>query len=120
MKAPKVIAIITGSALALCLVGGLAFALEPIDPTTLPIPDKAQGTSIAKQVASIIVYEDHEEAVAMATEFDQIHEELAVDAIASRATIAKRHHAGTAAAPADAAKADAVPAANDADSADDI
>ena len=122
MKAPKVIAIITGSALALCLVGGLAFALEPIDPTTLPIPDKAQGTSIAKQVASIIVYEEQEEAVAMATEFDQIHEELAVDAIASRATIAKRHHAGTAAS-ANTTKVDAAQAAaaqTDADDADDI
>lgn len=91
MKSPKVIAIIAGSAVALCLAGGLAFALEPVDPTTLPMPDKAQGTSIAKQVASILVYEDQEEAMAMATEFDQIHSALALDAVASRATIAKRH-----------------------------
>lgn len=93
MKTPKIIAVIVGSALALCLAGGLAFALEPIDPTTLPLPNKAQGTSIVKQVASILVYQDQEEAVAMATEFDQIHQELALDAIASRASIAKKHRA---------------------------
>lgn len=93
MKTPKIIAVIVGSALALCLAGGLAFALEPVDPTTLPLPNKAQGTSIVKQVASILVYQDQEEAVAMATEFDQIHQELALDAIASRASIAKSHRA---------------------------
>lgn len=91
MKSPKILAAAVAGIAALCLAGGLAYAIEPADPTTLPLPDKAQGTSIAKQVASIIVYEDQEEAVAMATEFDKIHDELALDAVASRAAVAKRH-----------------------------
>lgn len=112
MKAPKILAVVIGSVSTLCLAAGIAFALEPVDPTTLPMPSKAQGTSIAKQVASILVYEDQEKAVAMATEFDQIHEKLALDAIASRAAIAKRHHvdrrpASTKAAGADAASSPA-------------
>ncbi len=94
MKAPKVFATVVASAAALVLAGGLAYAIEPAqDPRTLPMPVKAQDTSIAKQVASIIVYEDQEEAVAMATEFDEIHDELALDAISSRATLAAHHSA---------------------------
>lgn len=91
MKSPKILATAVAGVAALCLAGSIAYAIEPADPTTLPLPDKAQDTSIAKQVASIIVYEDQEEAVAMATEFDKIHDELALDAVASRAAIAKRH-----------------------------
>ncbi|MEY8460495.1 hypothetical protein AALA69_05125 [Eggerthellaceae bacterium 24-137] len=91
MKSPKILAAAVASVAAVALAGGLAYAMEPIDPTTLPLPDKAQDTSIAKQVASIIVYEDQEEAVAMATEFDEIHDELALEAVASRANIAKAH-----------------------------
>ena len=69
MKASKLIAAVVSGAAALALVGGIAYAIEPDrDPATLPMPEAAQGTSIAKQVASIIVYEDQEEAVAMASE----------------------------------------------------
>ncbi|MEC4295066.1 sortase domain-containing protein [Adlercreutzia shanghongiae] len=94
MKAPKVFATVVASVAALALAGGLAYAIEPAqDPRTLPMPVKAQDTSIAKQVASIIVYEDQEEAVAMATEFDEIHNELALDAVSSRATLAAQHSA---------------------------
>lgn len=103
MKSPKILAAAVAGIAALCLAGGLAYAIEPADPTTLPLPDKAQGTSIAKQVASIIVYEDQEEAVAMATEFDKIHDELALDAVASRAAIAKRHREDSTATTAQAA-----------------
>lgn len=91
MKSPKILTAALTSVAALTLAASLAYATEPIDPTTLPLPDKAQGTSITKQVASILVYEDQEEAVAMATEFDEIHSKLALDAVASRAAIAKAH-----------------------------
>ena len=50
MKAPKVLAASLASVAALCLAGGLAFALEPADPATRPMPEKAQDTSITKQV----------------------------------------------------------------------
>lgn len=94
MKAAKAIAASVASVAALCLATGLAFALEPdIDPATAPMPEKAQDTSITKQVASILVYEDQEEAVAMATEFDAIHDELALQAVAERAAVAKEHSA---------------------------
>lgn len=93
-KVPKVIAASVASVAALCLATGLAFAIEPdTDPASAPMPEKAQDTSITKQVASIIVYEDQEEAVAMATEFDAIHDELALEAVADRAAIAKNHSA---------------------------
>ena len=76
MKASKLIAAVVSGAAALALVGGIAYAMEPDrDPATLPMPEAAQDTSIVKQVASIIVYEDQEEAVAMASEFDDIHDE---------------------------------------------
>lgn len=57
------------------------------------MPEAAQDTSIVKQVASIIVYEDQEEAVAMASEFDDIHDELAMDAVSSRASLSAKHSA---------------------------
>ena len=44
-------------------------------------------------MASIIVYEDQEEAVAMASEFDDIHDELAMDAVSSRASLSAKHSA---------------------------
>ena len=95
MKAPKVFAAALTSVAAICLAGGLAYAMEPsIAPTDKPMPEVAEGTSIAKQVASIIVYEDQEEAVAMATEFNAIHDELALQAASSRAAIADAHRAG--------------------------
>ena len=76
MKASKLIAAVVSGAAALALVGGIAYAMEPDhDPAALPMPEAAQDTSIVKQVASIIVYEDQEEAVAMASEFDDIHDE---------------------------------------------
>ena len=88
MKASKLIAAVVSGAAALALVGGIAYAMEPDrDPATLPMPEAAQDTSIVKQVASIIVYEDQEEAVAMASEFDDIHDELAMDAVSSRASL---------------------------------
>lgn len=94
MKASKLIAAVVSGAAALALVGGIAYAIEPDrDPATLPMPEAAQGTSIAKQVASIIVYEDQEEAVAMASEFDDIHDELALDAVSSRASLSAKHSA---------------------------
>lgn len=87
MKASKLIAAVVSGAAALALVGGIAYAMEPDrDPATLPMPEAAQDTSIVKQVASIIVYEDQEEAVAMASEFDDIHDELAMDVVSSRAS----------------------------------
>lgn len=92
MKAPKVLAASLASVAALCLAGGLAFALEPADPATRPMPEKAQDTSITKQVASIIIYEDQEEAVAMATEFDAVHDQLALQAVAERAQLARDHN----------------------------
>ena len=92
MKAPKVLAASLTSVAALCLAGGLAFALEPADPATRPMPEKAQDTSITKQVASIIIYEDQEEAVAMATEFDAVHDQLALQAVAERAQLARDHN----------------------------
>lgn len=94
MKAPKVFATALTSVAALCLAGGMAYALEPaIAPTMKPIPDAAADTSITKQVASIIIYEDQEEAVAMATEFSALHDELALQAVSSRAAIANQHNA---------------------------
>lgn len=94
MKAPKVLAAVVASAAAVVLATGIAYAMEPgQDPTTMPMPKVAQDTSIAKQVASIIVYEDQEEAVAMASEFDEIHKELAMDAVASRASLSAKHSA---------------------------
>lgn len=54
-----------------------------------PCP-RRPDTSIVKQVASIIVYEDQEEAVAMASEFDDIHDELAMDAVSSRASLSRQ------------------------------
>ena len=67
MKASKLIAAVVSGAAALALVGGIAYAMEPDrDPATLPMPEAAQDTSIVKQVASIIVYEDQEEAAALA------------------------------------------------------
>ena len=113
MKSPKILATAVASVAALCLAGSIAYAIEPADPTTPPLPDKAQDTSIAKQVASIIVYEDQEEAVAMATEFDKIHDELALDAMASRAAIAKRHREDSAAASNQAASEPAASADDD-------
>lgn len=115
MKAPKVFATMLTSVAALCLAGGLAYAMEPpVAPTDKPMPEVAEDTSITKQVASILVYEDQEEAVAMATEFNAIHDELALRAASSRAAIAEAHSAdhgksvvlpqadtGDAAAPAD-------------------
>ena len=90
MKASKLIAAVVSGAAALALVGGIAYAMEPDhDPATLPMPEAAQDTSIVKQVASIIVYEDQEEAVAMASEFDDIHDELAMDAVSSRASLSE-------------------------------
>ena len=81
MKASKLIAAVVSGAAALALVGGIAYAMEPDrDPATLPMPEAAQDTSIVKQVASIIVYEDQEEAVAM-------------DAVSSRASLSARHSA---------------------------
>ena len=92
MKASKLIAAVVSGAAALALVGGIAYAMEPDrDPATLPMPEAAQDTSIVKQVASIIVYEDQEEAVAMASEFDDIHDELAMDAVSSRASLSAKH-----------------------------
>ena len=86
MKASKLIAAVVSGAAALALVGGIAYAMEPDrDPATLPMPEAAQDTSIVKQVASIIVYEDQEEAVAMASEFDDIHDEAGAKAAASAA-----------------------------------
>lgn len=94
MKAPKVFAAALTSVAALCLAGGMAWALEPaIAPTDQPLPDAAADTSITKQVVSIIVYEDQEEAVAMATEFNAIHDQLALQAASSRAAIAEAHRA---------------------------
>ncbi|MEC4176221.1 hypothetical protein VJ918_05720 [Adlercreutzia sp. R21] len=94
MKAPKVFAAALTSVAALCLAGGMAYALEPaLDPTMKPIPDAAADTSITKQVVSIIVYEDQEEAVAMATEFGMLHDELALEAVSSRASVASQHSA---------------------------
>ena len=94
MKASKLIAAVVSGAAALALVGGIAYAIEPDrDPATLPMPEAAQDTSIVKQVASIIVYEDQEEAVAMASEFDDIHDELAMDAVSSRASLSAKHSA---------------------------
>lgn len=89
MKAPKALAAIVSSAAALCLAAGIAYAMEPVDPTLLPIPDKAQDTTITEQVTSIIVYQDQEEAAAMATEFDEIHDELVKAAAAQRAKAAE-------------------------------
>ena len=94
MKASKLIAAVVSGAAALALVGGIAYAMEPDrDPATLPMPEAAQDTSIVKQVASIIVYEDQEEAVAMASEFDDIHDELAMDVVSSRASLSDKHSA---------------------------
>lgn len=94
MKASKLIAAVVSGAAALALVGGIAYAMEPDrDPATLPMPEAAQDTSIVKQVASIIVYEDQEEAVAMASEFDDIHDELAMDVVSSRASLSAKHSA---------------------------
>ena len=81
MKASKLIAAVVSGAAALALVGGIAYAMEPDrDPATLPMPEAAQDTSIVKQVASIIVYEDQEEAVAMAS-------------VSSRASLSAKHSA---------------------------
>lgn len=94
MKALRVFTSVVTGAAALALVGGLAYAIEPPqDPATLPMPEAAQDTSIAKQVTSIIVYEDQEEAVTMASEFDEIHDQLALDAAASRASLTAQHSA---------------------------
>ena len=94
MKASKLIAAVVSGAAALALVGGIAYAMEPDrDPATLPMPEAAQDTSIVTQVASIIVYEDQEEAVAMASEFDDIHDELAMDVVSSRASLSAKHSA---------------------------
>lgn len=111
MKASKLIAAVVSGAAALALVGGIAYAMEPDrDPATLPMPEAAQDTSIAKQVASIIVYEDQEEAVAMASEFDDIHDELAMDAVSSRASLSAKHSAShDAAAKAAESAGDATP-----------
>lgn len=111
MKASKLIAAVVSGAAALALVGGIAYAMEPDrDPATLPMPEAAQDTSIVKQVASIIVYEDQEEAVAMASEFDDIHDELAMDAVSSRASLSAKHSAShDAAAKAAESAGDATP-----------
>lgn len=93
MKAPKVIAAITCSAAAIALAAGLAYAAPAIDPTNEPMPEKAQSTSIAKQVTATIVYQDQEDAEAMATEFKEIHDELALDAVAQRADLTYQHSA---------------------------
>ena len=101
MKAPHVLAGALTSVAALFLAGGMAFALEPaLAPTMKPIPNAAADTSITKQVVSIIVYEDQEEAVAMATEFNALHDELALQAAANRANIAAAHSAAHDAPPA--------------------
>ena len=101
MKAPHVLAGALTSVAALFLAGGMAFALEPaLAPTMKPIPDAAADTSITKQVVSIIVYEDQEEAVAMATEFNALHDKLALQAAADRADIAAAHSATRDAPPA--------------------
>ena len=61
-------------------------------------------------MASIIVYEDQEEAVAMASEFDDIHDELAMDAVSSRASLSAKHSAShDAAAKAAESAGDATP-----------
>ena len=81
MKASKLIAAVVSGAAALALVGGIAYAMEPDhDPATLPMPEAAQDTSIVKQVASIIVYEDQDD-------------ELAMDAVSSRASLSAKHSA---------------------------
>lgn len=97
MKTPKAFAALISSAVALCLAGGIAYAIEPENPTMQPAPEAAQDTSIAKQVASIIVYEDQEEAAAMATEFDEIHSDLVKAAVSQRAA-QEKDSAGAAAA----------------------
>ncbi|WP_304426999.1 sortase domain-bontaining protein [uncultured Adlercreutzia sp.] len=102
MKAPKLVAVVASSAAALCLAAGLAYATEYTDPTTAPMPEKARDTSIAQQVTSILVYQDQEEAEAMATEFSAIHDELALDAVANRANLAYQHSAAGEAAKAEA------------------
>lgn len=121
MKALRVFSSVVTGAAALALVGGLAYAIEPPqDPATLPMPEAAQGTSIAKQVTSIIIYEDQEEAVAMASEFDEIHDRLALDAAASRASLTARHsaHRDNGTTGSEKASADAVAAAADIETVD--
>ena len=93
MKAPKIIAAITCSAAAIALAAGLAYAAPTVDPKTAPMPEKAQSTSIAKQVTATIVYQDQEDAEAMATEFKEIHNQLALDAVAQRADLTYQHSA---------------------------
>ena len=102
MKASRIVTAVVSCSAALALtIGGLAYA-NPIDPTTEPMPEKAQSTSIAKQVTAIIVYQDQEDAEAMATELQEIHDELALDAVANRANRQRggrrhrcRRHRGT-------------------------
>ena len=93
MKAPKIIAAVASFSAVLALtIGGLAYA-NPIDPALAPMPEKAQSTSIAKQVTAIIVYQDQEEAEAMATEIQEIHDEIALDTLSTRANLAYKHSA---------------------------
>lgn len=94
MKAPKIIASVIAGIATVSLAGGLAFAAENnIDPTLSPMPEAAQDTSIAKQVASIIVYQDQEEAVAMTTEFKELRDNLKVEGLSNLANIAYKHSA---------------------------
>lgn len=59
----------------------------------LPAPSQAQDNSIPKQVAETIVYKDQEQAKGIASVLDDLRDELALDAVAARADIAKEHRA---------------------------
>lgn len=84
MKAPKALAALVASAGALCLAAGLAFAVETPLPTEQPAPEQAQDTSITKQVAVTIVYQDEKEADSMAAQLEQSRND-ALKAIESEA-----------------------------------
>ncbi len=71
MKAPKAFAAVAASAAAICLAAGLAFAVDTPLPTEEPAPAEAQDTSITKQVAVTIVYQDEKEADSMAAQLEQ-------------------------------------------------
>lgn len=83
MRAPKLVAALVTSACAVCLGFGLAYAVEMPTPTQEPAPQKAQDTSITKQVAVTVIYQDEKEADTMAALLEQTRND-ALDALAKK------------------------------------
>ena len=83
MKTPKAFAALITSACAICLGVGLAYAVEAPLPTEEPAPEQAQDTSITKQVAVTVIYQDEKEADAMAAQLEDSRNQ-ALEALAKK------------------------------------